>query len=265
MPNAKDFTRRNEKFLLIGPTGSGKTSQFLTLPGKKFMYIFDPNALNTLKGYDLDYELFTPEILNLNVHSLTKGVKDSKGIPDEPQTYVKWEKDFEDKIRSGFFKDYNVLGFDSFTTFADMVMDRVLWLNGRFGKQPEQPDWSAQINTISNVFRTATSLNLILFATGHEELRQDEITKRIVNQVILPGKLRIKIPLLFSEIYHTKVEVDEGVSGATKYLIQTKTDRYQSLARDTIGLPTFVDVTITDWKKPEEFGLGKILKEIKSK
>ena len=262
MPNAKDYTRRSEKFLVIGPTGSGKTSLFTTLPGKKFLYIFDPNALNTIKGKDIDYEIFTPDILNMNVHSLKTGVKDSKGKADEPMTYVDWELDFETKIREGFFDKYDALGLDSFTTFADIVMDRVQFLNGRMGKQPEQADWAAQINTIGNVIRTASSLNLVLFASAHEELKQDEFTKRTVSQIVLPGKLRVKLPLLFSEIYHTSTEPPSAENkGQAKYFIQTVTDNRQTLARCTLGLEPIVDVTIENKLTPEKYGLGKILTE----
>ena len=57
MPNALNATEDDvgkPKFLLVGSTGSGKTAQILTLPGKTFAYIFDPSALATLKGYDID-------------------------------------------------------------------------------------------------------------------------------------------------------------------------------------------------------------------
>jgi len=264
MPNAKDYTRRSEKFLLIGPTGSGKTSQFMTIPGKKFMYIFDPNALNTIRGQDIDYEIFTPDILNMNVNTLKTSLKDKHGSPDEPKNYVDWEKDFETKIREGFFDDYAALGFDSFTTFADIVMDRVQYLNGRLGKQPEQADWAAQMSTISNVIRTATSLNLIFFATAHEELKQDEFTKKVVSQVVLTGKLRVKLPLLFSEIYHTEVEPPAAdTDGKTIYWLQTVTDKQRTLARCTLDLPPRIDVTIEDKSRPEQYGLGKILSKLK--
>ena len=277
MQSAKDFKGGNEKFLVIGQTGSGKTSLFSTIPGKKFMYIFDPNALNTLQGQDIDYELFTPDILNMNVISLSKGVGDTSPKKKEPLTYVAWEKDFEDKLctcvlcgcnisvkndcdHRTFFDDYDAIGFDSLTTFADLVMDRVLFLNGRFGKQPEQPDWSAQINTIKNVFRQVTSLDLMVFATAHKDLKQDELTRKVEYSIVLPGQLRIKLPLLFSEIYNCEADVDKD--GKPMYKIQTIPDRFHPVCRCTLGLDQYVDVTIpkgcTDNTK---HGIGKILAE----
>lgn len=285
MPNATDYKGGTEKFLLIGQTGSGKTSLFTTLPGKKFMYIFDPNALNTIQGQDIDYELFVPDAMNKAVQSLSgKVVSDKPSEKVEPTTYVEWEKDFEKKLsmctlcgcniaeestksdcnHHRFFDDYDVLGFDSITTFAELVMDRVMYINGRFGKQPMQDDWAAQINTLKNVFRETTALPLQFFATAHKDMKQDELTKKMYYHIILPGQLRVKLPLLFSEIYNCEVDMDEN--NQSIYKIQTKPDRFHPVSRCTLGLPQFVDVTIPEGVEDRsKYGLGKILREHKRK
>ena len=260
MPNAKDFQGGTEKFLVIGQTGSGKTTLFTTLPGKKFMYIFDPNALNSIQGQDIDYELFTPDVLDLKAKSLKKNVEDRATERLEPTTYVSWEQDFEWRIKSGFFNDYDALGFDSLTTFSDIVMDRIQFLNGRFGRQPEQDDWAAQINTIKKVIRAATSLPLNFFATAHKDLKQDQLTKKVEYQIVLPGQLRVKLPLLFSEIYNCDVVMND--KGKSEYRIQTKPDRYHPVARCTLGLDQFADVTVPRGSKDNsQYGIGKILRE----
>ena len=260
MPSAKDFKGGNEKFLVIGQTGSGKTSLFSTLPGRKFMYIFDPNALNTIQGQDIDYELYTPDVVDMKAQALKKGVGDKATKILEPRTYVDWELDFEKKLASGFFDDYDAVGFDSLTTFCDIVMDRVQFLNGRFGRQPEQDDWAAQISTIKKVLRVATSLPCQFFATAHKDMKQDELTKKIYYQIVLPGQLRVKLPLLFSEIYNCDVEVD--ANNQSVYKIQTKPDRFHPVARCTLGLDQFVDVTIPKGCKDNtKFGIGKIISE----
>ena len=261
MPNAKDFTSGTEKFLVIGQTGSGKTSLFSTIPGKKFLYVFDPNSLNTIKGQDIDYEIFTPDVVDMKAKSLSSKAQDDRPLERlEPRTYVDWEADFESKIKSGFFDDYDVLGFDSITTLADLVMDRVMFINGRFGKQPMQDDWAAQINTLKNIFRSATSLPMQFFATAHKDMKQDELTKKVFYQIVFPGQLRVKLPLLFSEIYNCEVDVD--AEGKSMYKIQTKPDRFNPVARCTLGLDQYVDVTIGNGD-PTQYGLGKILKEYK--
>ena len=73
MPNAKDYTDlATPKFLVLGKTGAGKTAGFLTIPGKKFIYCFDPNSILTLRGHDVDFEEFLPDDLSMKVTSLSE-------------------------------------------------------------------------------------------------------------------------------------------------------------------------------------------------
>lgn len=263
MPNAMEAHRKpGEKFLVLGQTGSGKTTLFTTLPGKKFMYLFDPNALNSIQGLDIDYEEFLPDMLNMAVGSLSKGKGDRPTVRSPAVVYSNWEKDFESKMESGFFDSYDCVGFDSFTTLSDMVMDRVLEINGRGGQWPQMDDYGPQMNTLLNIVRTVTAMGKIIYFTGHVELKQDELTSRIYQTPMMTGRLKAKLPLLFSEIYMCKAEPD--TKGNVKYQIQTKPDRLSPLVRCTLkGLELYQDVTI-DYDKPlDKQGLGKILKEQK--
>jgi hypothetical protein len=134
MPNAKESgSIAPHRFLILGDTGSGKTTQILTLPGKKFMYLFDSNALLSLKGQDVDYEEFLPDKLNLNIKSLKKETGGDDLTKHKSDLYLQWQSDFEDKLKTGFFDQYSVIGMDSATTFLDLVMDRILTINGRYG------------------------------------------------------------------------------------------------------------------------------------
>lgn len=257
MPNARDIKGSDfESVLLIGSAGSGKTTQFRTLPGKGFIYIFDQNAAASLAGADIEYEAFLPDMLDINVQPLAKDAKRDKVVKaHEPESYVAWEKHFDDAYNNGFFDAFDWIGIDSFTTFSDSVMDRVLWLNGRLGKQPEQADWSAQMITIQNVFRTIAGMRKLFVATAHEEWKQDDLTKKVWCQPVMTGRLKIRIPLLFSNML--RCIADEG-----RYFVQTTPDRFHDYMRTSIrGLPPEVDVTIEDWEKPTQYGLGKLLRE----
>jgi hypothetical protein len=261
MPNAKDATEEQvgrPKFLLVGSTGSGKTAQMLTLPGKTFAYLFDPSALATLKGYDIDYEMFVPSRVNLGAISLSKGKSDPKTSTDAPDIYTAWAKHADEMVSSGAFDAYDNICFDSFTTFADIVMDRILKLNGRVGQFPQQDDWGGQMQTITNCVRTFVAMNKVLLFTAHDEFKQDDATSRMQNIILLTGRLRIKIPLLFSEILHMDCA---STPTEIKYQMQTRPDRMNPAIRCTFkGLKMFEDMTITDWKNPTKFGLGKLLK-----
>lgn len=267
MPNAKDITANDAgkpKFLLVGPGGSGKTSQMLTLPGRTFAYFFDPSALTTVRGHDIDYEIFVPGKVSLSAKSLSKEArKDTapKGAikEDASETYREWEEDCEAKIASGYFDQFDNICFDSFTTFSDIVMDRILFLNNRVGSFPQQDDWTSQMNTITNVVRTFASMDKLLLFTAHDDFRQDEETKRMMNQIMLTGRLRVKIPLLFSDIWHMECK---ATPETVKYVAQTRPDRMNPALRCSIkGLDMFQDVTITNWDKPQESGIGKLIRE----
>lgn len=258
MANARDAVQTAaRKFLLLGDTGGGKTTQILTLPGKKFMYLFDPNAILSLQGHDVEYEEFLPDRLNLSVKSLTKGKGDTT-TSFQNALYIEWEKDFDTKIKSGFFNNIDVIGFDSATTLLDLIMDRVLTVNGRSGQWPQQDDYGPQMLSFQNICRQLTALGKTVIMTGHLEMKQDELTKRIFRTPMLTGRLKTKIPLLFSDIY--VCYADNDGRGVSKHLLQTVPDRTTTFVRSTIkGLNPNEDVTI-DWKKnPVGQGLGGLI------
>lgn len=265
MPNAADpsIDIGKPKFLLVGPTGSGKTSQIATLPGKTFAYLFDPSALATLRGQDIEYEEFFPTMLNLGAVSLSKGKSDPKTATDAPDVFTTWEKDFESRCivdketKKCYWDTIDNIAFDSFTTFSDVVMDRILKLNGRVGQFPQQDDWGGQMQTITNVVRTLTAMRKNLIFTAHDEFKQDETTSRMQNVIILTGRLRIKIPLLFSDIWHME---SASTAAEIKYQAQTRPDRMNPAIRCTFReLAMFEDMTVKDWNNPQEYGIGKIL------
>ncbi len=248
MPNAKDaHAHTGRKFLLLGDTGGGKTTQFLTFPGRKFAYLFDPNAILSLQGHDLEYEEFLPDRLNLSIKSLSKGKGDS--ITNYANTlYNEWEKDFNDKLKSGYFDNIDAILFDSATTLLDLIMDRTLTVNGRAGSWPQQDDYGPQMLAFQSICRSLTSMGKLVVMTGHVEMKQDELTKRIYRTPMMTGRLKTKIPLLFSDIY--LCEGTNDGKGVTKHVIQTVPDRTMTNVRCTIkGLNPVEDVTI-DWKKP---------------
>mgnify|MGYP000918749992 CR=1 FL=1 len=261
MPNAKDAKGRvGNKFLLLGNTGSGKTSQFLTLPGKKFAYLFDSNAIMSLQGHDLEYEEFLPDRLNLSAQSLTKG-KGDKNSSYQNNLYADWEKDFNARIDGGFFNDIDCILFDSATTLLDLIMDRVLTINGRAGQWPQQDDYGPQMLAFQNICRQLTALGKTVMMTGHIETKQDELTKRIFNAPMMTGRLKVKVPLLFSDIYICDAVESQG---KISHRIQTAPDRLTATARCTLkGIQPYEDVTI-DWSKsPIGQGLGGLIARAK--
>lgn len=259
MPNAKTATQNAaHRFLILGDTGSGKTTQMLTLPGKTFAYLFDSNALLSLRGYDIDYEEFLPDQLNLSVKSLSKDKGGDKNSNHTNQMYSEWEKDFNEKLESGFFDQYDNIGFDSATTFLDLIMDRILTINGRAGQWPQQDDYGPQMVAFTNVVRTLTSLGKTIYMTGHLEVRQAEGSAKMLRQPMMTGRLRTKIPLLFSDIMIAEVSNDG--KGNISHTLQTVPDRVTTTVRTSFkGLDPSEDVSLDFTKPLQEQGLGHLL------
>lgn len=258
MPNAKDAHEiAQHRILVLGDTGSGKTTQILTLPGKKFCYLFDANAILSLRGYDVDYEEFLPDRLNLAATSLSKG-KGDKASVNSSDLYQQWEQSFNKRLQDGFFDAYDWIIMDSCTTFLDLIMDRVLSINGMFGQWPSQDMYGPQMVAFTNVCRSLTGIGKGIYMTGHLDMRQDELTKRVFRKPMMTGRLTTKIPLLFSDIFIS--EAATGDDGKVGYKIQTVPDRMTTCVRTAIkGLEPFEDVTIDFTKDPVGQGLGGLL------
>lgn len=261
MPNAKDAHDSKtavHRILALGHTGSGKTTQFLSLPGRKFAYLFDPNAILSLRGQDIEYEEFLPDRINLSAKSLKSGVAGDTVTRHQNETYLNWQKDFEDKLNKGFFDNFDWIAFDSATTFLDLAMDRVLTINSRPGTWPQQDDYGPQMQIFTNVARTLTAMGKGIYMTGHLETKQDKLTGRILQQPMMTGKLVLKIPLLFSDIFIC--DSDNDGQGKLTYKIQTAPDRMNTSVRSSIkGLKPYEPVTL-DFSKPlEGQGLGGLI------
>ena len=263
MPNSKDLPASGtQRILLVGRTGSGKTAQIWTLPGKKFAYILDPNSLASLRGLDMDYELFLPDPTELDatLKGFNKGAKDDKPKKvKEPTVYNKWVDDINEKVESNFFEQYDWLIIDSLTFLGRSVMARQLYLNGRYGAIEDLADYRVVGSKMSEIFNSITSLPINLFCTGHISSYQDEKTKKIEVQLNLPGSARNVIPLMFTNIWLAQVEASdkEGVT----YQIRTRPEPrgLQDIRNSVHGLDVIEEVTISDFKNAEKYGIGKLL------
>ena len=266
MPNAKDISSKTgQNILVIGNTGSGKTSQIWTLPGKKFVYVFDPNALASLRGCDCDYEVFLPDTLELDatLKGFNKGARSDTiaGSRREPTTYVRWVADLNDRVENGFFKDYDWLCFDSLTFLQKAVMDRQLYINNRYGKVEELADYRVVGSKFADVFRSITALDINCYYTGHLREFQDENTKVITTELMLPGQAKTMLPIAMSNIWLAK-STSEGK--ATQYVIQTRAGRrgLQCIRSSVRGLDLEHEVTISSFDNAQDYGVGKILSTV---
>jgi AAA domain-containing protein len=265
MPNAKDASlTAYKRILLAGRTGTGKTTQIWSLPGKKFAYIFDPNALSALAGCDLEYELFLPDIqaVDRTLKGFSKGSRDDRPSrpPKEPTLYNRWGDDINTKFDKGFFNGFDWLILDSLTFLSKAVMDRQLYINNRFGGIEEIADYKVVGSKLAEMFGPITSLPMNIFCTAHLTVYQDEKTSKLETQLYLPGRARVMLPLQFTDIFLCQTTDDK--EKGTIYEIRTKPDPrgLQDIRTSIPGLATTEDVTIKAFSRPMEWGLGKLLK-----
>ena len=258
MPNAQDAPLGVFSICNVGGTGSGKTAELLTLPGKKFDYIFDPNALKTLRGHDVDYETFIPEHLDLDAVTLKTNLRDRLSRPPAPVSYTEFEKHLESHLDDGFFDQYEVIGLDSITTLTAVTLDRIQHLNGRFGEHPTIADSVATVNTLVRVFRTLLSFNKIVYVTGHIDFKQEESSGKMMNVMYFLGGLRKRLPILFSEVWLSYGEPNR--EGKMHYYVRTQQDRTNPYLRcSSRFIDPIEDVTI-NWDNPlEGQGIGGLL------
>jgi GTPase SAR1 family protein len=258
--NAAPHTYQN--LLVVGDTGAGKTAMMLSLPGKKFAYLFDPSALSTLSGFDIDYEEWLPDHTELDT-TIKKFNRDGK--PDdkpvskrEPKVYLDWCTDIAEKSEAGFFEPYDWVCFDSLTLLQKACFDRQTWINNRYGKPEEMADYRIVGSKMSDLIRSATSEKINCFFTGHIDVWQDELSKKITTQLALSGSAKRQIPLAMSNIWLAECKSTEST---IKYTVQTRpADRGLQTIRSSIrGLEMFEEVTISDFNQPEQSGISKLL------
>ena len=246
MPNAKAYQKSKFKKILVwGPTGSGKTQLYTTLPGRKFVYMFDPSGLDTLAGEDIDYETFYHDSA-IVIRRTPKGKKDLKGAKaTEPQAYNNFEVHLEPQLDKGF-PDHDVIIFDSITTLFPSLMDRICHINSRFGAAPELADYLIAGNTLNTIFAQVCSLGKTVVVVGHNNLIQDKVSRKIFNQLDITKGVRSMLPRNMTDVWVTYAE---AVGSKVIHKIQTSPTKEYPDVKNSFGFDPFIDVEV-DPKKP---------------
>jgi AAA domain len=248
----------------VGPTGSGKSAQIWTLPGRKFLYVFDPNTMPTIRGCDVDYEEFFPDFAEMDatLKGFNKGSKsDRPKKPKEPTVYTDWVENINAKVDAGFFRDYDWVILDSVTFLSKATMDRQLYLNGRYGDLEDRADYRVVGSKLSDLFNTLSGLPINVYCTGHTRTFEDDKTKKVTTQINLPGKARDILPLMFTNVWLAKTKEDDD--GQLRYFIRTKPEPrgFQDIRSCIQNLAIEEDVTIPNFEKmvPGKMGIGGLL------
>ncbi len=266
MPNAKDQIDRDqaEKIFITGQLGGGKTTQVLTLPRPTFCYLFDPGAYNAIKGHDVEFEEYLAHKMNITVEPIPKGGGTPSNIlkPEDrmkAQAFAKWENHFMESLDNGFFDKFNTICLDSITTLSDIILDDLLAREGLSAYPPQLTHYNALKVTVSRILRTLCALEKTLLVTGHTIYRQNDASMKMMNEILITGDLQVRAPLLFSSVLRADYTV--GADGKKEFTVQSVKDKYNENLKSNIpGIAGIQDVTIKDFKNPQDYGLGYLIK-----
>lgn len=211
-------------FFITGESGSGKTVLISTAPGPILIDSFDPRGSESISD----------QIRAGRV------IVDTRWEQDDPRTpfvFAAWEKSFWERKKSGMFDVIGTYAIDSSTGMLSCIMNMVLKREGRPAGVPQQNDYLPQMTFFQNVMQTVASLPCNVIVTNHLNLIEDASKgdKTVLYRPLITGKLNVRTPLLFSEIY--VLDTKQTSKGIERTILTQSTGRY--LARTRIGREVF--------------------------
>ena len=226
-PRSKTFNA-----IVYGDIGSGKTYSLKTARRPVLIHSFDPGGTLSIRD-EIDKE--NPTIM--------ADIRFEHEDPGNPSMFKEWDEVYHDLKRKSLFEHLGTYVIDSATTWAQCAMNYILQMQGRAGSVrkgagakgtgfhgvPFQDDWLPQMAMMEKALNDFVSLPCDCILTGHDDSDKDEITGRMFVHLAITGKLKKRIPLLFSEIYHADTVES---SDAVKYRFLTRrTGLFQARTR----------------------------------
>lgn len=200
------------KVLLVGDSGTGKTTGACTLPGKKLLVDLDGRS-ESIAGIE-----------NVSV------VKIIEPRPEQPRAWLDLETLKEEiwlQVRQDKFP-HDSLIIDGISSMCKYAMNWSLMLTGADGKLmgrapgggAAMPHYAPAMNRLDRTINSLLALPINVLFTAHVDLYEDEHLKTLTFYPKIIGKLRSEISNWFNETYLTKTS--RGGDGETKYYWLTK-------------------------------------------
>ena len=193
---------RNQSFnaIIHGPIKVGKTSLIRTCPKPVLVHSFDPGGTDVLK--DL---IATGEVL--------ADTSFEREDPFHPKACRLWEDSFNYLWQKDFFSHIGTFVIDSMTTWAQVIMYEIIRRaalkkkDRTCGDAPRKQDWLPQMAFIENYMRKFLSLPCHCILMGHSDQPTDDEGNPTGDKgIMITGKLRERVPALFSEIYYLRIK-----------------------------------------------------------
>ena len=197
-----DNDPRNMTFNAIvhGPLKVGKTSLLRTCPKPIFVHSFDPGGTLVLRDM-------------IEKGEVLADTRFESEDPFNPKACRLWEDSFNYLYRKDFFKHVGTFAIDSMTTWSSTIMYEIIRRaakvkkNRVIGDAPHEQDWLPQMAFIENYMRKFLSLPCNCILLGHSDQPKDREGNSIGDLgIMITGKLRERVPALFSEIYYLRMK-----------------------------------------------------------
>lgn len=222
-----DSAAYNKTFnaIIYGDMGSGKTNLLRTCRKPVLVHSFDPGGTKTIRD----------EIV---AGSIVVDSRFEQEDPKDPKAFDLFDKEYHRLKKGGMFDQIGTYAIDSATTWAASAMNLVLKKAGRPGGQPFQQDYLPAMTMIENAIRDMTGLPCDCVLICHEDVDKDEGSGRMFVGPLFVGKLKVRVPALFDEVYHAEAK---ETSGSVVYSLLTRsTGLYK--ARTRLGKGGIFDV-----------------------
>jgi len=237
---AYDDTTENFSALVQGEPGVGKTRFIGTGRLPILIDSFDPKGTIILRRVYGD--LMDKGLLLVRTF-WNESYKD-------PKMYTKWEGLWERDIANKFFDNFGTYGIDSLSTFIDAMANEVSDEKGRKEGTLAIQDYIPLYNNLKDIVKITASQDCDFILTGHLEPVKNEVTGGVKSELAVFGKLKVQIPLLFTEKY---VLTTKPSSDGTKYILLT-----QSTHRHTASTQLGAEGV---FKREEEPNIKNLLKK----
>jgi hypothetical protein len=220
-------------FLLIGDSGTKKTTFIGTCPSPIYVFDFDKGMAVHAGRADIDYDTFKEMPRG---HALVKGGRLQKeGWYEYGQAYPAFLKKLNEigkSIDDGTCK-YKTIAIDSLTLLTDCAQTYVMKENNRTSM--EIRDWGAFLSNMSNVFGQLTGWPLIKILTAHIKRDENQVTGAIEQLPLVPGQFAGKVSVYFDEVYFCEVSSTPVVAGKperkTVWTLKTTPDTVSKQAK----------------------------------
>ena len=219
--------------ILFGPKGVGKTTSLRTAVKPVLLFSFDPQGPLVLQN-----EIDKGEVIV---------VPFEKENPDKPEVFRNFEKEYQRLEKLGIFDAIGTIAIDSITTLSGAIMLQVLKDAGRLAKYPQQNDYPMMMSTLRKTVLKILGAPCHTIFIGHVDQMKDDISGIIQHVPDMVGKLKVQIPLLFSEMYFVESDSDDKGNWQTRFY--TRSTKRVSASSRLAAAGTLDAIEPADFKK----------------